>query len=106
MYKDDRYHIDKILGDIAFIAEHMTGVSKSDLENDPVLCDSMMFRLVQISENAGALSDGYKKKNPAVPWRDISGLRNRIIHDYGGVDLTIVYETLTEDIPELGKRIE
>ena len=36
-----------------------------------------------------------------IPWNALSGLRNRIVHDYGNVDLNIVYETLKHDIPEL-----
>jgi len=63
--------------------------------------DSMMFRLIQISENAKKLSEDYKSKNENIPWTAIYGLRNRIVHDYGSVDLGIIYATLTEDIPEL-----
>ncbi len=43
----------------------------------------------------------YKKENPGLPWDEMSGLRNRIVHDYGNVDLKIVYETLKYDIPDL-----
>lgn len=96
--KNDSYYIDKILNDIEFIIAHMSGVGKADLEKDEVLQDSMMFRLVQISENSGHLSQNFKDENSHIPWGDISGLRNRIVHDYGNVDLGIVYATLTDDI--------
>ena len=61
----------------------------------------MMFRLIQISENSSQLSEEYKRLNHQVPWHDISGLRNRIVHDYGNVNLRIVHETLTQSIAEL-----
>ena len=64
-----------------------------------------MFHLIQISENARRLSDDYKTNNPTIPWLDIYGLRNRIVHDYGNVVLNIVYETLTKDIPALEKQL-
>ncbi len=106
MQKDDRYQLAKMLEDIFFIKEHMNKITRNHLENDPVLCDSMMFRLIQISEHAGALSDEIKAKNPHVPWNEISGLRNRIVHDYGNVNLKIVYDTLVRDIPELGEMLK
>ena len=66
-----------------------------------VLLDSMLFRMIQLSENAKKLSDEYKLMHGKIPWNAMSGLRNRIVHDYGNVDLKVVYETLKNDIPEL-----
>ena len=43
----------------------------------------------------------YKTKKSNLPWDELTGLRNRIVHDYGNVNLNIVYETLKNDIPEL-----
>lgn len=79
----------------------MKGIDKEELSKNEVLLDSMMFRLIQISENAKRLTDNYKEKNNNVPWNAIYGLRNRIVHDYGNVDLDIVYNTLVDDIPML-----
>ena len=66
----------------------------------------MMLRLVQISENAKNLTDEFREQNDHIPWTDIYGLRNRIVHDYGHVDLEIVYDTLTKDIVEIKRFIE
>ena len=52
-------------------------------------------------DNARRLSDAYKADHETIPWTAIYGLRNRIVHDYGNVDLTIVFDTLKNDIPEL-----
>jgi len=106
MYKNDRYYLNRILADIEFINSHMKGITQTDLERDAVLCDSMMFRLIQISENAGRLSFGLKEQNPQIPWTDISGLRNRIVHDYGNVNLRIVHDTLSGNIPELERLLK
>jgi uncharacterized protein with HEPN domain len=61
----------------------------------------MLFRMIQISENAKLLSEEYKKEKAQIPWNAVYGLRNRIVHDYGHVDLNIVFQTLKEDIPDL-----
>ena len=91
---------------VDFILSHMDGVNKQQLEDDPVLLDSMMLRLVQISENARNLTDEFRNKNQHIPWTDIYGLRNRLVHDYGHVDLSIVYDTLTHDVDEIKQFIE
>ena len=65
----------------------------------------MMFRLIQISENTGKLSEQFKAERRLVPWKSIYGLRNKIVHDYGNVNFKIVYETLTADIPDLKESI-
>lgn len=106
MVKDNRYYLGKMRDNTDFILEHMKGVSQSDLEDNPVLLDSMMLRLVQISEDARNLSDTFKDSNLQIPWTDIYGLRNRIVHDYGNVDLRIIYDTLTNDIPEIKTFLE
>ena len=84
-----------------FIADHMKEVSIDDLNSNEVLLDSMLFRMIQLSENAKKLSDLYKTTHTVIPWNALYGLRNRIVHDYGNVDLSVVYETLKNDIPEL-----
>ena len=99
--KDDRYYLSKIITDLEFIIRNMDGRDYDDFLDNEILQDSMMFRLVQISENAKKVSDEFKNGHNDVPWTDIYGLRNRIVHEYGNVDLHIVYETLVYDIPEV-----
>ena len=72
-----------------------------ELGKNEILQDSMLFRMIQISENAKKLTEEYKMEHAGIPWKAIYGLRNRIVHDYGNVDLEVVYETLKNDIPEL-----
>ena len=104
--KNDAYYIEKILTDLHFIINHMEGVSVEALEENEILLDSMLFRLIQVQENTKNLTEEYKTANSDIPWTDISGLRNRIVHDYGNVDLSIVYATLKNDVPWLAKRLE
>ena len=104
--KNDHYYITKIQEDLLFIVEHMKNIDLEELASYELLQDSMLFRLIQISENAKQLSESYKVQHKTIPWTAIYGLRNRIVHDYGSVDLSIVFDTLKNDIPELLGRIE
>lgn len=104
--KNDQYYLSKLKKDLGFILDHMKGMSEEDFGDNEILQDSMMFRLIQISENAAKLSKEFKERAADIPWGDIYGLRNRIVHDYGKVDLHIVYVTLARDIPELSALLE
>ncbi len=99
--KNDKYYLENIIDDLNFIVCHMDGVGIDELNENEILLDSMMFRLIQVSENAKQLSEDIKCTHPEIPWNAVNGLRNRIVHDYGHVDLRIVYDTLVNDIPEL-----
>ncbi len=104
--KNDPYYAEKIRTDLVFIVKQMREISLEDLAVHEILQDSMLFRLIQISENAKRLSENYKTEHSGIPWTAIYGLRNRIVHDYGSVDLSIVYDTLKNDIPELLELME
>ena len=104
--KTDDYFLGKIKEDLIFIVENMRDVSIKGLESNRLLLDSMMFRMIQISANSKRLTEEYRITRNDIPWEQIFGLRNRIVHDYGNIDLNIVYDTLTYDIPDLLKKIE
>lgn len=99
--KNDAYYVSKITDDLEFISRHMKDVTPKSFSENEILQDSMVFRLIQTSENARRLSDEYRGKHSVIPWTAISGLRNRLVHDYGNVDFSIVYDTLKNDIPVL-----
>lgn len=104
--KGDIYFAEKIIQDVEFIMKHTENLSKEEFEVNELLQDSMMFRLIQISEISLRLSDEFKEKYNTIPWFAIKGLRNRIVHDYGNVDLTVVYITITVDIPEVNRLLQ
>jgi uncharacterized protein with HEPN domain len=99
--KDDIYYFNRIKTDLKFVIDHTEGKTKSEIEEDEVLVDSIMFRIIQIAENNMKLSDEFKASHKEVPWLAIKGMRNRIVHNYGYVDMTIVYDTVIHGIPEM-----
>ena len=104
--KTDSYYIEKIRKDLEFIVKHMRNVDIEELNANEVLLDSMMFRMIQISANAKRLTEEYRLAHGDIPWSSIFGLRNRIVHEYGNVDLNVVYETMKYDVPELLELLE
>lgn len=103
--KNDRYYLKKIVTDLAFIISHTNGLSQKDLEENDLLIDSIMFRIIQIAENNNKLTDAFKKAHSDVPWIAIKGMRNKIVHDYGDMDITIVYDTVSNGIPEMYEKL-
>ena len=103
--KDDWYYVEKIKSDMAFVIAHTAGKTKDEIEADELLIDSVMFRIIQISENNSKLSDSFRNAHTEVPWLAIKGMRNRIVHAYGNVDLSIVYDTVTHGFPEMLQKL-
>ena len=88
--KNDSYYLDKIISDLSFIIEHTKDKSIEEVMSTPLLLDSVMFRLIQVSENNDKLSIEFREKNNSIPWQSIKGMRNRIVHDYGFLNSEIV----------------
>ena len=90
--------IERVLNNLQFIKKNMHEVSVEILKENEILLDSMLFRLIQIQEDIKKLSIEFKMKYDSIPWFQISGIRNRIVHDYGNIDLRVVYKSLTGDV--------
>lgn len=103
--KGNEYYIEKIRTDIEFVLRYVETIEYDEFVANEILIDSVLFRLSQITENVGKLSNDYKEKHSDIPWSTIRGIRNRIIHDYGAVDLKVIFETAKYDLPDLLKNL-
>ena len=70
--KNDTYYLQKITQDLEFIVVHMRNVDIKELNANEILLDSMLFRMIQLSENAKKLSDEYKIQRADIPWNAIT----------------------------------
>ena len=86
--------MDRIVG----VVERTT---KEGFEGDWVLQDAMMRELEVLGEAAGRVSSEFVAAHPEIPWKEITGLRHKLIHDYFVVDLGIVWRTATKNVPEI-----
>ena len=98
--KDDSYFISKIIDDIDYILSILDGVDLDAFSNNQMMSDSTVFRLIQISENSRGISEDLKNSEE-YDWFKVSGMRNRLVHDYGNVDYRVVFLTAKNDLPQL-----
>lgn len=87
------------------ISERMAGTSPESFERDSVLVDSVIRQIEIIGEATRILSEKTRHDHQDVPWTQIQGMRNRLIHGYWSVDSTAVYNTAVRDIPQLAAAI-
>jgi uncharacterized protein with HEPN domain len=80
--------------------------TRTDLESDRVSFLALLKLVEIVGEAATRISDRTKDANPAIPWREIIGTRNRLIHGYDAVDYNILLEIVTADFPALAKQIK
>ncbi len=72
---------------------------------DPKTISARVFNLSQIGALVTRLDSGFLEANSQIPWHKMKGMRNRIIHDYEGIQLNIVWDVLVDFLPELIKDI-
>ncbi len=77
------------------------GKAREDLDENRVLTLALVRLLEIIGEAAWRVPDEVRSASPAVPWGEIIGLRNRLIHGYDSVDLDILWQILQHDVPSL-----
>lgn len=100
----DRLHdmLDAALKAVA-LAE---GRTAGDIHTDETLALALTRLLEVVGEAANHVSDETRAAIPEIPWRKVTGMRNRLIHAYFAVELSIVWETVTDDLPPLIKALE
>ena len=88
------------------IVAEIDGVSFPDYLSDSRLQRSCLYDLMVLGEASRNLSDEFKDKYDQIPWHQMTGLRNRLIHEYFNVNHAIVWEVFTAEIPALLPSLE
>jgi uncharacterized protein with HEPN domain len=97
-----RHIVDAARQAVAFVR----GRSRADLDTDNMLSLALVRLLEIIGEAARSISGPFRTAHPEVAWNKMAGMRDRLIHGYFDVNLDIVWETVTQDLPALISQIE
>ena len=82
------------------------GLSRDDFLGDKKTFNACLRSLEVLGEAAGKIPAAVREQYPHLPWAEMVGMRNRLIHEYFGVDADIVWQTLIEDLPPLEAQID
>jgi len=104
--KDLSVFLEHILENINKIEKFSDNLSKNDFEKDELKQYAIVRAIEIIGEAVKNLPQKFKENYPLIPWKEISGTRDIIIHKYFGLDLNIVWNIIKVDLPKFKKQIE
>jgi len=93
------------LDDIETVQAHTAGLDAEDFAATTVVLDAVLYRISVIGEAANAIPPEVRAQHPEIPWRAIRGMRNRLVHEYFGVRVETVWETVKTDLPALAGQL-
>ena len=105
MLKDDGYLLD-MLNEAKKLAARFSESSRNDLGQDEIKRDAALWSLTVIGEAAGKISRSFRDQHEEIPWREIIGLRNVLVHNYAEIDLDIVWAIISHSVPPLISALE
>ena len=105
MKKNGKIFLTHILDSIKLVEEYLKGKSKLDFLNSIQLQDSVIRRIEIIGEAIKNIPNDIKENYSQIPWKEITGMRDILIHQYFGVDLDLTWQVIDKDLPRLKKQI-
>lgn len=105
MSSRDEKRLEDMLRAIDSIEEYCP-TTKDRLETREPLLSHVVLKLMHVGEAASGLEESVRARAPEVPWSDIIGMRNILVHEYDSVDIDIVWEVVQSDLPSLKRDIQ
>lgn len=99
--KDYIDYIQDIFKSIKEVEDFTNGFSYNEFVQDNKTINATIRSLEVIGEATKKIPDSIRDDYPQIPWKLMAGMRDKLIHEYSGVDLKIVWETLQNDIPKI-----
>lgn len=104
--RDWRFRIEDILECIARINGYTSGMTFESFQENQLVIDAVVRNLEIIGEAANHIPAEFQQRYPELPWLEMRGIRNLLIHEYFGVSVEIVWRTVRENLPPVATRLE
>lgn len=102
---DDKLYVSHILEAIEKIERFVNSLKFDDFVKNDLIQSGVMRELGIIGEASKKLSAEYKTSHGNIPWKEIIGMRDKLVHDYFEIDVEALWQTIKEDLPVLRKEI-
>jgi uncharacterized protein with HEPN domain len=106
MNERDRTRLEDMLAEAYRVQKFLENKTNDDLFQDTLLAYAVVRAVEIVGEAATQTSVELRQMHPEIPWRNIIGMRNRIVHGYSSLDLNIVWEVATRNLPTLTPLLE
>jgi uncharacterized protein with HEPN domain len=103
--KSDKAYIQHMLSCIERVLKFTKDLAYEDFANNELVQDAVIRNIEVIGEASKHVSNHLKQTYYEIPWKEISGMRNKLIHDYMGVDIEVVWKTVKTDLIQLRKML-
>ena len=98
--------VSKMVKYIEKIQKYTNTLTYSEFAEQEMIVEACIFNLSQLGELSNKVDKEFQENHPEIPWRSLYGLRNRIVHDYEGVNLALVWEIIENDLSDLKKMLK
>lgn len=103
--KDQTVYLKHIIEAIDKIKMYTKGMDRESFLKNEMAMDAVVRNIEIIGEATKNLSEDFRKKHEEIPWKDIAGMRDCIVHFYFGLDYDLVWEVIERDLPAFEKKI-
>ena len=104
--RNSRVFLSDMLEVVNKILTYTKGFSYEDFDRDSKTFDAVIRNFAVMGEAANKINDGIKERYEKIPWKEMTGIRNIIIHEYFGIDKDIIWKTVQDILPELKVELE